>query len=235
MELGGHAPFIVLRRRRPGARGQGAAAGEVPQHRSGVHLPQPHVRAARHRRRSSSPPWSSGSSALKAGNGLDDGVTVGPLIDDAALAKMERQVADAVDKGATARDRWRAAHRRRPRRRLVLRADAARRRHARHAHLPRGDVRPGRAGHRLRRRGRGDRDGQRHRLRARVVRLHEQPVAARSGSWSGCSSAWWASTTSTRRSAAAPFGGVKQSGLGVEGAREGIDEYLDTKLVGITL
>jgi succinate-semialdehyde dehydrogenase/glutarate-semialdehyde dehydrogenase len=36
-------------------------------------------------------------------------------------------------------------------------------------------------------------------------------------------------------SAAAPFGGVKQSGLGVEGAREGIDEYLDTKLVGLSV
>jgi succinate-semialdehyde dehydrogenase/glutarate-semialdehyde dehydrogenase len=30
---------------------------------------------------------------------------------------------------------------------------------------------------------------------------------------------------------AAPFGGVKQSGLGSEGGTEGIDEYLDTKYV----
>jgi len=29
--------------------------------------------------------------------------------------------------------------------------------------------------------------------------------------------------------AAAPFGGVKQSGLGREGGREGIHEYLSTK------
>jgi succinate-semialdehyde dehydrogenase/glutarate-semialdehyde dehydrogenase len=35
--------------------------------------------------------------------------------------------------------------------------------------------------------------------------------------------------------AAAPFGGVKESGLGREGAREGILEYLDTKLVGISV
>ena len=58
---------------------------------------------------------------------------------------------------------------------------------------------------------------------------------ARSGRWSSCSSGWWASTTSIPTSAAAPFGGVKQSGLGVEGAREGIDEYLDTKLVGLSI
>ena len=36
-------------------------------------------------------------------------------------------------------------------------------------------------------------------------------------------------------SAAAPFGGVKASGLGREGGYEGIDEYLDTKLVGISI
>ncbi|MEP6980142.1 MAG: NAD-dependent succinate-semialdehyde dehydrogenase [Nakamurella sp.] len=34
---------------------------------------------------------------------------------------------------------------------------------------------------------------------------------------------------------AAPFGGVKQSGLGREGGSEGIDEYLETKYVGIAL
>jgi succinate-semialdehyde dehydrogenase/glutarate-semialdehyde dehydrogenase len=34
---------------------------------------------------------------------------------------------------------------------------------------------------------------------------------------------------------AAPFGGVKQSGLGREGGNEGIDEYLETKYVGIAL
>ncbi|KJV10561.1 succinate-semialdehyde dehydrogenase [Elstera litoralis] len=39
--------------------------------------------------------------ALKVGNGLDAGTTTGPLIDDRALAKVERMVADATDKGAT--------------------------------------------------------------------------------------------------------------------------------------
>ena len=35
--------------------------------------------------------------------------------------------------------------------------------------------------------------------------------------------------------AAAPFGGVKQSGFGREGGFEGIDEYLETKYVAIDL
>ena len=32
---------------------------------------------------------------------------------------------------------------------------------------------------------------------------------------------------------AAPFGGVKQSGIGREGGSEGIDEYLTTKYVAL--
>ena len=32
---------------------------------------------------------------------------------------------------------------------------------------------------------------------------------------------------------AAPFGGVKQSGLGREGSKYGLDEYLETKYVAL--
>ena len=35
--------------------------------------------------------------------------------------------------------------------------------------------------------------------------------------------------------AGAPFGGVKQSGIGREGGNEGIDEYLETKYVAVNL
>jgi succinate-semialdehyde dehydrogenase/glutarate-semialdehyde dehydrogenase len=38
---------------------------------------------------------------LNVGNGLEDGVDVGPLIDDKAVAKVEEHVADALKKGAT--------------------------------------------------------------------------------------------------------------------------------------
>jgi succinate-semialdehyde dehydrogenase / glutarate-semialdehyde dehydrogenase len=38
--------------------------------------------------------------ALKVGNGFEAGVTIGPLIDDAGLAKVEQHVADALAKGA---------------------------------------------------------------------------------------------------------------------------------------
>jgi succinate-semialdehyde dehydrogenase/glutarate-semialdehyde dehydrogenase len=37
---------------------------------------------------------------LKIGNGLDDGITVGPLIDEKAVLKVEEHIADALSKGA---------------------------------------------------------------------------------------------------------------------------------------
>ncbi|MEI7106005.1 NAD-dependent succinate-semialdehyde dehydrogenase [Pectobacterium versatile] len=39
---------------------------------------------------------------LKVGNGIDDGVVLGPLIDDAAVEKVEKHVNDAVEKGGKA-------------------------------------------------------------------------------------------------------------------------------------
>ncbi|UHL63738.1 NAD-dependent succinate-semialdehyde dehydrogenase [Paralcaligenes sp. KSB-10] len=39
--------------------------------------------------------------AMKVGNGLDDGVTLGPLIDSAAINKVKEHIGDALSKGAT--------------------------------------------------------------------------------------------------------------------------------------
>ena len=39
-------------------------------------------------------------SALKAGSGFDPGVRIGPLMNDAALEKVDRQVRDAISNGA---------------------------------------------------------------------------------------------------------------------------------------
>ena len=38
---------------------------------------------------------------LKIGNGLDDGITQGPMIDEKAVAKVEQLISDAITKGAT--------------------------------------------------------------------------------------------------------------------------------------
>ena len=39
--------------------------------------------------------------------------------------------------------------------------------------------------------------------------------------------------TGTISNAGAPFGGMKQSGMGREGGKEGIEEYLETVYVGL--
>ena len=39
--------------------------------------------------------------------------------------------------------------------------------------------------------------------------------------------------TGTISNASAPFGGMKQSGMGREGGKEGIEEYLETVYVGL--
>src|SRR5690606_38756237 len=44
-----------------------------------------------------------GASKLKIGNGLEPGVQVGPLINDAAVKKMREHLTDAQDRGATIR------------------------------------------------------------------------------------------------------------------------------------
>ena len=65
--------------------------------------------------------------ALVVGNGMEAGVTIGPLIDQAAVDKVEEHIADAVGKGA--RVAWRQAPRAR---RHLLRAHHPHRCHARH-------------------------------------------------------------------------------------------------------
>jgi len=39
------------------------------------------------------------ASGLRTGNGMDEGVSVGPMIDEKAVAKVEQHIADAVEKG----------------------------------------------------------------------------------------------------------------------------------------
>ena len=111
---------------------------------------------------------------MKVGRGTEDDVKVGPLIDDDA-ARQGRRARRRRDRQGRA-GRWSAASERdgagyfyEP---TVL-GGVTRRRAAAQG----GDLRPGRAGDRLRRRGRGDRRRQRHRVRPRRLRLHARHQA----------------------------------------------------------
>ena len=99
LELGGHAPFIVFDDVDPVYAAKGAmlvkflntgqaciSPNRIFVQRSVI---DDFVGEARNR-----------VSKMKAGNGLDAGVSIGPLVGPAALEKVERQVKDAVDRGA---------------------------------------------------------------------------------------------------------------------------------------
>lgn len=99
VELGGHAPFIVY----PDADAENAAKGAaalkflnagqacISPNRLFVHASQADAFVGTLTKR---------VGTLVTGNGMDDGVGVGPLVNDRAVAKVEAQVTDAAAKGA---------------------------------------------------------------------------------------------------------------------------------------
>jgi succinate-semialdehyde dehydrogenase/glutarate-semialdehyde dehydrogenase len=99
MELGGNAPFIVFDDADLDAAADGAIASKyrnagqtcVCANRILVHDKVYDSFAAKLAER---------VAKFKVGNGLEPGVTIGPLIDDAAVKKVEEHIADAVAKGA---------------------------------------------------------------------------------------------------------------------------------------
>jgi succinate-semialdehyde dehydrogenase/glutarate-semialdehyde dehydrogenase len=100
LELGGHAPFIVFEDADIDAAIEGAMASKyrnagqtcVCTNRFYVHAKVYDEFAQKLAARV--------SSSLAVGDGFEDKVTTGPLIDDAAVAKVEQHVQDAIAKGA---------------------------------------------------------------------------------------------------------------------------------------
>ena len=100
LELGGHAPFIVFEDADIDAAVAGAVASKfrnsgqtcVCANRFYVHQKIHDVFVEK---------FAQAIQSIKVGNGLDAGITQGPLIEPAALTKVERHVADAISKGAS--------------------------------------------------------------------------------------------------------------------------------------
>jgi succinate-semialdehyde dehydrogenase/glutarate-semialdehyde dehydrogenase len=102
MELGGNAPFIVLDDADMDVAVAGAMAAKM---RNGGEACTAANRFLVHE--SVAEEFTAGltaaMSAIKVGPGFDEGVQLGPLINEAAREKVERLVADAVDRGARIR------------------------------------------------------------------------------------------------------------------------------------
>ncbi len=104
MELGGHAPFIVFDDADPVHAAKGAAAVKFLNTGQACICPN-RMLVQRGIAEQFTATMEERFAKLQAGSGFTDGVTVGPLIDAAALAKMERQVADARRQGRAPRHR----------------------------------------------------------------------------------------------------------------------------------
>ncbi|WP_185983111.1 NAD-dependent succinate-semialdehyde dehydrogenase [Aureimonas mangrovi] len=100
LELGGNAPFIVFDDADLDAAAQGALlskfrnAGQTCVCANRIYVQESVVEAFTQKLLDK-------VAGLKLGRGTEDGVTMGPLIDDKAVAKMEEHLKDATDKGAT--------------------------------------------------------------------------------------------------------------------------------------
>jgi succinate-semialdehyde dehydrogenase/glutarate-semialdehyde dehydrogenase len=229
MELGGNAAFIVFSDADLDAAVEGAVAakmrnsGEACTAANRMYVHEDIVDEFGDR-------LAKAMAALPVGRGVDDGVRVGPMIDAAAQEKVQELVQDAVDRGAqvlTGGERPSAAGYFYPPTVLTHVPDEARMRHEEIF----GPVAPISSFSTEDEVVRAANDTEyglvdyvfTNDLR-RALRVAESLEAGMVGLNQGVVS-----------NPAAPFGGVKASGLGREGGSTGIDEFLETKYIGIAL
>jgi succinate-semialdehyde dehydrogenase/glutarate-semialdehyde dehydrogenase len=229
MELGGNAPFIVFEDADLDAAVEGAMLAKMRNigeactaaNRFYVHSTVADEFSRRLADR---------MGALTIGRGVDDGVEVGPLIDAAGREKVSTLVADAVEKGARVLVGGDAIHGPGYFYRPTVLADVPR-----DARMQReeifGPVAPVTSFDTQDEALAAANDTQYGlvayvytRDLARAVRVCERLEAGMVGLNQGIVS-----------NPAAPFGGVKHSGLGREGGRVGIEEFLETKYVALNV
>ncbi|MCB1853485.1 MAG: NAD-dependent succinate-semialdehyde dehydrogenase [Halieaceae bacterium] len=233
MELGGHAPFIVFDDADPVHAAKGVAlvkflnTGQACISPNRIFVQRSLLPAFLETLRQR-------IEALRAGDGMDPANAIGPLVNQAAVEKVDRQVRDALDHGA------------------ILHAGGARLLDngldKGHFYAPTllSNVSP---------RMRVYREETFGPVAPVIAFDDEQEVLAMANDTSYGLAAYVYTRDLSRAvrafeglqfgiigindinptSAAAPFGGMKESGLGREGAREGLEEYLETKLGGFSI
>jgi len=229
MELGGHAPFIVFDDVDLDAAVDGAMAAKFQT--SG----QDCLAANRLfvQRRLYEPfleRFAAATAALKVGAGLEEGVSIGPLMNEQALAKSEAHVRDALDKGA----RLLTGGRRHPRGGLFFEpavlADVtpAMRIFREETFGPVAAVLPFSSEDEAVSAANDTEYGLAAYFYTRdIARVHRLVDALEYG--------MIAVNGVKMTGAPIPFGGVKQSGLGREGSRHGLNEYMELKYVCVNV
>jgi succinate-semialdehyde dehydrogenase/glutarate-semialdehyde dehydrogenase len=233
LELGGHAPFLVLKDADPVFAAKGAIL--VKYLNSGQACICPN-RLFVHERgvEAFTKEFVSRVERMRAGNGLEDGIAIGPLVNQAAVDKVERQVVDAIEKGATLLC---GGHR--------LMQDGLERGFF-YAPTVLSGVTQDMLIYREETFGPvapiisfSDDDD----LLAMANDTHyglaayvyTQNLSAAMRTFEGLRFGIIGINDINPTGAAAPFGGMKESGLGREGGREGLAEYLETKLGGFSI
>ncbi len=229
MELGGNAPFIVFADADMDAAIEGALIAKMRNNgESCVAANRFHVEASVAEEFSRR--LADRMGALKVGHGADEGVQVGPLINEEQLGKVEELVSDAIDRGAKALTGG-------------SRVDGPGYFYA--PTVLTGVEAPARI---LREEVFGP--------VAPVTTFDSEEEALDQANATEFGLVGYVFTNDLRRglrfvegietgmvglnrglvsNAAAPFGGIKHSGFGREGGTEGIEEYLDTKYVAIDM
>lgn len=233
MELGGHAPFIVFEDADPVHAAKGASlvkflnTGQacICPNRLFVHkniLPE-FVETLRAR-----------IQKMRVGNGAEEGVAIGPLVDEKAIAKIENQVSDARDKGATVlcggerliSDDYSSGNFYAPT--VLADVDDSMLIYREETFGPVAPVIPFDDSDDIIAMANDTHYGLAAYVYTKDISKAFHAVERLNFGIIGVNDI-------NPTSAAAPFGGMKESGLGREGAREGLQEYLETKLAGFSV
>jgi succinate-semialdehyde dehydrogenase/glutarate-semialdehyde dehydrogenase len=233
LELGGHAPFIVYDDADPVHAAKGASLVKFLNTGQACICPN---RIYVHRRilEPFTQTFSQRVARLAVGNGLTPGTNIGPLVNQAALDKVDNQVQDALRLGATLHNGGQ---------RLL---DNGLANGYFYAPTLLGNVTPNMLIYREETFGPvagiipfddnddiiGMANDTHYGLAAYI---YTQNLSKAIRTFEGLHFGIIGINDINPTSAAAPFGGMKESGLGREGAREGIMEYLETKLGGFVI
>lgn len=223
LELGGNAPFIVFDDADLDAAVAGAMASKFRNNgQTCVCANRLYVQAGVYA--AFAEKLSAAVQRLNLGNGLTDGVDVGPLIDERALAKVEAHLADALAKGAqvlTGGQRHALGHGFfEPT--VLLHATEQMRLAQEETFGPVAPLFRFETEAELLQLANATESGLASYFYSRDVARCWRVAEALETGMVGIN-------TGLITSEVVPFGGIKQSGLGREGAREGIEAYLETK------
>ncbi len=233
LELGGHAPFIVFDDADPVYAAKGASL--VKYLNTGQACISPN-RIYVHRSIAAGflEVLEDRVGKMRAGSGLEDGVNIGPLVDAPSLEKVDRQVRDAIDKGARLHVGGN---------RLT---DGGLDRGFFYAPTVLSAVTPEMEIYTNETFGpvapviEFDNEDEVMALAndthyGLAAYVYTQNLGRAMRMFEGLDFGIIGINDINPTAAAAPFGGMKQSGLGREGGREGIAEYLETKLGGFSI